>query len=381
MQNASVWIIQPSIEHYRVPVFDALRALGHGRYALTVLGPLKDGAATGGVRRPFFEALPYERRRVQGQEVTWWPGVEARVRRRRPEVVIVGASVRCLSAWRLPAVCRSVGATPVAWTKAHSFSGLPTWLTDGAKSNLLRRYERAVVYGELSRQELEGLGVPDHRIHVARNTIDTRRIFTDGEAIRAQGAALRAAHGLTDRPVIVYMGRLAADKRVGDLFDAWPALKAKWPELALVIAGGGPELDAVRGRAQQMDPEGADLQVLGRVPEGDDYAWIATADATVQPGAVGLAINQSMALGVPTVIADEIGADTEILVHGETGWRYPRGDVQALTHTLNSVLSDQQAVGRITEAARHTLRDEVTLEAMAQVIDGAIRAALALRGD
>lgn len=373
---SQVWILQPTVEHYRAPVFDAVRARGQGRYALRVLGPLEGGAGTGGVERDWFDHQPYVTRTFGGQPATWWPGVEGRVARGKPAALIVGTSPRCVSAWRLPSVCRRAGTVPICWSKIHSFSGLPTLITEGAKKALYRRYDRAIVYGEASRDELVALGFPTDRVHVAHNTIDTTRIFTDGERIAARGRALLAGAGLTGRRVIVCVGRMQADKRQGDLLGAWPMLKILDPELALVLVGGGPDLETRREQARALDPRGEDILVTGRVPEGDDYAWLSAASLAIFPGAVGLAINQSMAFGTPTIIADERGADGEIVAHGETGWRYPRGDIAALVDTVALVTRDAAGAEAVATRARRYMRDEITLDHMAEVLDQAITAAL-----
>lgn len=374
--TAEVWILQPSIEHYRAPVFDAVRALGEGRYDLKILGPLKDGAGTGGVRRPWFEDQPYTTKQIAGQIMTWWPGVEARIRRRRPEAVIVGGGPRCLSAWRLPSVCHGMGIAPICWSKIHSFSGLPAPLTTVVKGGLYRRYDRAIVYGDASKAELIRLGYPEARIHVAHNTIDVGRIFEQGEAIAARGRALAEAAGVADKRLIVCVGRMDADKRQGDLLAAWPALQTLIPDAALVLVGGGPDLESREAQAHALDPTGQRVVVTGRVPEGDDYAWLSAASVAISPGAVGLSINQSLAFGVPTVIADEPGADGEIVRDGETGWRYRRGDVPALVDVVAGVMADEAKAAAIAAAGRRLMREEITLEAMAATLDGAIRAAL-----
>ncbi|MFN3201175.1 MAG: glycosyltransferase family 4 protein [Bradymonadia bacterium] len=376
---ANVWIFQPTVEHYRAPIFDAVRVLADGRYDLQIFGPLVDGAGTGGVRRPWFNHQPYVTRAVAGQTVSWWPGAEARVSRGQPDVLIVGASPRCLSAWRLPSVCRKVGTVPVCWSKVHSFSGLPGFVTGASKWGLYRQYARAIVYGDASRAELMQLGFAEDRIHVAHNTIDTDRIFTDGDAIAARGQRLLEEAGLEGRKAIVCVGRMFTDKRQGDLLAAWPALKAIDPTLALVLVGGGPDLELRRSQAQVLDPEGRDIIVTGRVPEGDDYAWLSAAHMAIFPGAVGLSINQSMAFGTPTIIADERGADAEIVRHEETGWRYRRGDVPALVDVVARVCADDEGRQRVSARGRQLMRDDITLDQMARALDSAISAALAQR--
>jgi glycosyltransferase involved in cell wall biosynthesis len=105
---------------------------------------------------------------------------------------------------------------------------------------------------------------------------------------------------------------------------------------------------------------------------------------SIYPGAVGLAINQSLAFGKPTIIANEIGADSEILVGAEspaaqTGWRYERGNLSAMVAGVRDILAGGAAVDRVCERAMVLMRDKVTLDNMVGAIDRSIRLAMALR--
>lgn len=374
---ARVWFVQPGVEHYRVPVMDGLVRRGAGTYEITFLGPLRDGKSTGAIERPYFRHLKYETWTVLGQVFTRWPDVLKMIRHERPDVVIVAGSPRSTTCWRLPGVCRKINAVPAFWSKVHSFSGVPSVVMSPLKRKLYSGYELAICYGKLSRDELVAEGFPTDRIYVAQNTIDTRRIFQEGDAIAARGRQIRAEAGLDGRRIVLCVGRMDREKRHDDLLTAWPRLREIDSSLALVFVGGGPRLEEIRSAARDVDPDR--VIVTGRVPEGDDYAWIAASDFAIFPGAVGLAINQSMAFGVPTIIADEIGADTEILEHDLTGWRYPPGHINALVQTFRRVCGDDAMVNRVTEYARRRMREEVTIENMVYTIDAAIRRALELK--
>jgi len=170
------------------------------------------------------------------------------------------------------------------------------------------------------------------------------------------------------------ISRLNSDKRPGDVLDAWPRLRELDPNLVLVIAGSGELADELKRRAAQLDS--ARIKFAGRLPAGEDYDWIAASDITIQCGAIGLAINQSMAFGRATVVADEPGPDSEIVEQGVTGWRYPRGDLSGLVDTVAEVLRNHSSRDRITSAARERMRTEITIENMVEQLDRCISDAL-----
>jgi glycosyltransferase involved in cell wall biosynthesis len=231
-----------------------------------------------------------------------------------------------------------------------------------------------IAYGNLAADFMADHGVPRNRIFVANNTIDTRLIFSQDSFIRDRAQQLRKREGLVDKTVLLMISRLDRVKRPGDLLDAWPRLRKVDPKLMLVIAGTGELAGEIQQRAASIDP--MRIKFVGRVPPGEDYTWIAASDITIQCGAIGLAINQSMAFGKATVIADEPGPDSEIVEHHVTGWRYPRGDVSRLVDTVAEVLRDAEKRGRITGAARELMRTEITIENMVQQLDRCITDAL-----
>jgi glycosyltransferase involved in cell wall biosynthesis len=380
---AKVWVLQPTIEHYRTPIFDGLVERGRAdhAYTLEVLGGMKDGKAIGGSARPYFREVPRETFKKFGLTLFRWPLAPGLIREGRPDLLVMEANIRNRTCWDLLKQCRAAGTPVVGWSKVHSYSH------SGPLMNFLKRrfygkFDRMICYGESSKAELVSLGYPADRAIIANNTIDTRRIFAEGDALRARGAAIRRERGLDGRKIMLCIGRMDPDKRHQDLLDAWPRLRALDPTLTLVLISGGPLLEEIRAKAAALDPAG--ILVTGRVPEGDDYAWIATSDVCVYPGAVGLAINQSLAFGRPTLIANERGADSEILVGGEdpaaqTGWRYERGNLDALTAGVRAILAGGPAVEAVCTRAMTLMRDKVTLENMIGAIDRSIRLGLAMR--
>ncbi len=380
---AKVWIIQPKIEHYRTPIFDGLveRGAADGTYGLTVLGTLDGGKAFGGSARPYFVSCPRREFRRLNVLLFEWPDAERLVREQRPDTVLIEANTRNLTSWRLPVLCRKLGIPVVGWSKVHSYSKASA-IMGVVKRRFFRRFDRMICYGESSYDELVSLGYPHERALIANNTIDTRRIFTEGDRLRARGEEIRRERGLVGKRLLLCIGRMDADKRHQDLLDAWPALRALDPRLVLVLISGGPLLEDIRAKAAALDPER--ILVTGRVPEGDDYAWIAASDVCVYPGAVGLAINQSLAFGKPTLIADERGADSEILIGADspatqTGWRFERGNLDAMVAGVRMILEGGAATEAVCRRAMELMRDKVTIDNMIGSIDRTIRLALAMR--
>lgn len=374
-----VFIWQPSIFHYRVPVFDDLRTLGHktNSFDLTVLGTTAPGLkAVGGDKRDYFIDDPEVFVKRMGMIWLKWQNALEIIRQHKPDVVIIQANLRSLSCWSIPKLCRKMGIPCYGWGKINSYSKI-AWVSNQFKRFFFNTFDGLVVYSQSSRKELLDRGIPDERIVVAQNTIDTRRIFTDWDRIAARATELRKQNGLEGAIVLQCIGRMDPEKRHADLINAWPELRKLDDRLRLVLVSGGPLLEQIKAHAKSVDPDR--IIVTGRVPEGDDYCWIAACDISIYPGAVGLAINQSLALKKPTIIADEWGADGELIIHGKTGYRFPRGDLAALVASVQHVLKNPAEADGFAHSAQAIVRDEVTIENYVNKLNVIIQRGLAAR--
>jgi glycosyltransferase involved in cell wall biosynthesis len=366
-----VLVFQPAVKHYRLPFWDALVEKSAGQYELAVLGPL-DLPPEAIAARPYLHEFPFDEKPFRGRMIGSWPGAAEVVRRERPKVVVLTATASFSTSWSLPKVAHRVGAKVIGWSKVSSRAGTQRGLlARTAMRWFVRRFDRFLCYGQSSVEELAELGYPRDRIRVAPNTIDTRRIAADEDAIRARGQQLREQHGLTGKRVVLYIGRMIERKRPWDLLGAWPKLRNTQDDTRLVLVGDGPMLEDICRRATSIDAER--VVVAGRVPEGDDYAWIATADVVVLPAAVGLALNQALALGTPVVIADERGADAEPIKHAHTGWRFEPRDTDEIAAAVHRIFNHTKEREAVVARGLALMQNELSLERMVEAFDESIR--------
>ena len=128
--------------------------------------------------------------------------------------------------------------------------------------------------------------------------------------------AARGARGTTDGRIrVLYAGRLTREKGVDLLAAAFLAARARDPRLELVLAGGGPEEEALRARLR-----GAGT-FLGWL-DGEELAR-AYADADLflfcsQTDTFGQVVLEAQASGLP-VVAVAAGGPAELIEDGRTG--------------------------------------------------------------
>ena len=143
------------------------------------------------------------------------------------------------------------------------------------------------------------------------------------------------------RPVVGYVGRLAAEKQV----HMMRALSQR-SDITVVIIGDGPE----RASLARAMPRAA---FVGRL-EGRGLATaIATLDVLVAPGeheTFCQVIQEAMASGVP-VVAPAVGGPLDLINDAITGYLYPPGDGASMEIIVDRLLSNPNGRERIVRNA------------------------------
>ncbi len=156
---------------------------------------------------------------------------------------------------------------------------------------------------------LKHWGVPSHKLHVVRNGVDLARF-----AVTDRRAA-REALGLDGhRPLLLSVGNLLALKGHALLIQALHELRDDWPAVQLVIAGEGPERDALTALIGSLGLQDR-VRLLGSVANADLARWYAAADLFLLPSSrEGLpnALLEALACGTPA-IATAVGGIPEVL--------------------------------------------------------------------
>ena len=243
-----------------------------------------------------------------------------------------------------------------------------------AVSNYIARFHRRALRtytpSAAARADLLALGVQD--VEVWGRTIDIRAFSPD-----RFDPLLRLVNGWENKFVLLHVGRLAAEKGVHRILEAFAIARALLPagSLQLVIAGGGPEEAALRRAAP---PDVTFLGVLDRervLPQ-----LYASADAFVLTSlteTLGLVVLEAMASGLP-VIATPAGGVAEHLRHGENGLAYPPSDVREMAHAMVRLVMNPDLRDKLALGARHTA-EGLNWEAELDRLDTSYREICALR--
>ncbi|MEB4591435.1 glycosyltransferase [Candidatus Thiothrix sp. Deng01] len=193
------------------------------------------------------------------------------------------------------------------------------------------------------------------------------------------GAAFRRKQEIpADRPVILFVGRVAFEKNIGFLLEVVGRLQARIPNILLVIAGEGPAEKALhaqvkRGGLQQQ------VKFVGYLRrDGDLQACYKAADVFVfasRTETQGLVLIEAMACGTPVVSTAVLGT-RDVIGAGQGGLVAPE-DAEGFAAQVERLLQDKVLHAQKTEEAlayaaswSHTAQAEKLVVFYQQVMGG-----------
>jgi len=159
---------------------------------------------------------------------------------------------------------------------------------------------------------------------------------------------LREAWGAgPDNRVLLYVGRLAAEKNVGLALEAFEYMRRREPSLRMVVAGEGP----LRAKLAAAHP---DVRFVGVQRTSALARCYASADVFLFPSltdSFGNVVLEALASGLTVVAFDNAGAGT-LIEHGHNGLLAQPGDRGSFFHTAELALAESAPGCALRQRAR-----------------------------
>jgi glycosyltransferase involved in cell wall biosynthesis len=233
---------------------------------------------------------------------------------------------------------------PVVWRWLRWFHR-PASLTftpgEAVRDDLVRR--------GLSHAALWGHGVDPHFFHPGRRDHSWRRWLAGGD----------------DTLIVLHVGRLAHEKNLGVLIEAWRrAHDALGQRATFVVAGEGPEARRIESRLPFV-------RLLGFLPREDLATLYASADVSVFPShteTCGLVALEAMASG-SAVIAAHAGGFRESIQAGTTGLLVPAHEPRGYSDAIIALADDPLARFTLAAAARDYALSRDVVREDAELLD------------
>ncbi|MEE0888437.1 MAG: glycosyltransferase [Candidatus Saccharimonadaceae bacterium] len=144
-----------------------------------------------------------------------------------------------------------------------------------------------------------------------------------------------------DRPIVLYVGRVDPEKKLGLVIDAFNEARKKIPTAYMVVVGDGVDRMRMESKAKKMELW-QDIRFLGKVLPPDLYELYKIGDVFATASEIetqGIVLIEAAACGLPLIAVDK-GAVSEVCISGKNGFLCEPGNVKEISDAMVKILSD-----------------------------------------
>jgi glycosyltransferase involved in cell wall biosynthesis len=233
----------------------------------------------------------------------------------------------------------SLPASLAVWNMITFNRWHQTWLTD---------VDTFIAPSRFAAEKLIQIGIPSNRLHIHPNLI-------------LDPLPNQTCPPLPEIPTFLYVGRLSPEKGVIKLLEAWQKLNQ--PQWQLQIVGDGPEKANLEdfSREKQL----INVHFTGYQSQSGVIAAIKQATVIIVPSqwyeTFGRVVIEAFACG-RTVLVSNLGALTELVTEGETGFLLNPDELTTWVERLKWCGENPAAIQRMGQKARQSYLANYSLE-------------------
>ena len=178
-------------------------------------------------------------------------------------------------------------------------------------------------------------------------------------------------------PIILYIGRVDPEKKVGAIISAFNQARRVIPKARLVIVGDGVDKMRLEKMVKKLSLEN-DVMFLGRVLPPDLYELYKTGTVFATASEIetqGIVLIEAAASGLPLIAVNK-GAVGEVCINGKNGFLCEPGNINEIANAMIKTLSDKKLQDKFSKnsikiAGEHDL--ERTLDKFINIYNKVIR--------
>ncbi|MEM9806444.1 MAG: glycosyltransferase family 4 protein [Cyanobacteria bacterium P01_D01_bin.56] len=211
-----------------------------------------------------------------------------------------------------------------------------------------RDVDAFITPSQFAANKLVEIGIPEERLYVKPNFLPDPLI--DQQILP-----------LPQRPTFLYLGRLSPEKGLLTVLKAWQQLsQSDWQ---LLVVGDGAQRIELANFCVERQLVG--VSFLGYQPKSAVVQLIQQATAVLVPSlwyeTFGRVVVEAFACGRPVLVSD-LGALTELVEEGKTGFRIKPGEVFDWQEKLQWAADHPIGLARMGQMARHVYLEKYTPE-------------------
>lgn len=274
----------------------------------------------------------------------------------KPDVILAGSGLTAPIVWLLSKLC---GARSAAY-----LHGFDITVNHGLYRRLWRpifkKLDQVIVNSTPTQALAIDAGVSPSNISIVYPGVSLPAAPQPKESI----TALKKQHGLTDKKILLSVGRLTTRKGLREFVElALPSIVQAEPDAMLVVIGEAPKnslgagiqtVESIQAQAEQSGVAGhikflgviTDKNVLATAYEAADVHVFPVRHIPDDPEGFGMVAIEAAAHGLPTV-AFATGGIVDAVRHGESGYLAKKNDYSELSQYVLQLLQQPMPAGNI----------------------------------
>jgi len=267
----------------------------------------------------------------------------------RPDVIIAGSGLTAPLSWLTSKVC---GARSVVYLHGFDIT-VKDKLYQGLWTPVFKKMHRIIVNSTPTKDLALAAGIAEDKISIVFPGVNLPGAEQPAENIDA----FKAKHGLTDKKILLSVGRLTTRKGLREFVQlALPAIVESEPNAVLVVVGEVPKhslgagIQTVESILAQADKSGVaeqikfigvitDIEQLATVYEAADVHVFPVRHIVDDPEGFGMVSIEAAAHGLATV-AFATGGIVDAVCLGESGYLIGNGDYAGFSQHVLKLLQE-----------------------------------------
>lgn len=216
---------------------------------------------------------------------------------------------------------------------------------------ILKNAQRVICANSYVAGLASAFGGGQDSIGVVNPGIDTSYVFSGAEQARRK-------YGLEGKKILLSLGRMVERKGFDKVLESLPAVIAREPRSAYVLAGSGPELARLKKLAAELDV--ADIVTFaGEIKDEEKMALLEACDVFIMPSrsiggdfeGFGIVYLEANLAGRP-VIAGDSGGVRDAVIDGLNGFLVDPTDTRKIAEKILTLFKDASLRERLGRQGR-----------------------------
>lgn len=222
---------------------------------------------------------------------------------------------------------------------------------------VLKNVSKVIAVSNEEINQYLGIGVPKEKIVVIPNGIDIDSFYRLPEK-----GSFRDKMGISDKYIVLYLGRLHERKGISFLIEAYSELLKQKEDVALVLAG--PD-DGYRDKAELLIHKFGlknKVKFTGYIDTFDKLAAYVDCDVLIYPSILeifGLVPFEAIMCGNPVIVTDDCGCG-EFIKKANCGCLVKYGDVVDLKNKMKLILENPDIGNNLVENGQKYIVNNLT---------------------